>query len=112
MINHEPGEFCRIFGTHPRTIMFEFFLEGGEVDSPISEVIEETGLNKATAYNTAKELIKEKYLIQTRKVAGARFYKLNKAKGQVQVLFKAFDIVLKGIAKRYAPENKIVVKNQ
>ena len=95
------GEFCNVFGVTPRNRILECFLEGREVDFSIGAVAQITGLNRATAYNEAKRLIKEKYLIPTRRISGAQFYKLNFHKREVKFLIMVFDKVLNMIGEEH-----------
>jgi len=88
------GEFCEIFGLTPRNRIIEFFLEMRGLDFSIGDVARETGLNRATTYNTIEELVKAKYLILTRKVSGAQLYILNVEKEEVKILINTFNTIL------------------
>ena len=88
------GEFCEIFGLTPRNRIIEFFLEMRGLDFSIGDVARETGLNRATTYNTIEELEKAKYLIPTRKVSGAQLYILNVEKEEVKILINTFNTIL------------------
>ena len=88
------GEFCEIFGANPRNRIIEFFLEMRGLDFSIGDVARETGLNRATTYNTIEELVKAKYLILTRKVSGAQLYILNVEKEEVKILINTFNTIL------------------
>ena len=103
------GEFCEVFGVNPRNRVLEFFLTFRSFDSGIGDIAEETGLNRATTYNVMEELIKEKYVIPTRKVSGTQLYKLNKEKNEVNILLKAFKMVLKKILDEYVEKEKLYV---
>ena len=103
------GEFCEVFGVNPRNRVLEFFLTFRSCDSCIGDIAEETGLNRATTYNVMEELIKEKYVIPTRKVSGTQLYKLNKEKNEVNILLKAFKMVLKKILDEYVEKEKLYV---
>ena len=103
------GEFCEIFGLTPRNRIIEFFLETRGLDFSIGDVARETGLNRATTYNTIEELVKAKYLIPTRKVSGAQLYILNIDKEEVKILINTFNTILQGIAEKYKEKEKIVV---
>lgn len=103
------GEFCEIFGANPRNRIIEFFLEMRELDFSIGDVAKETGLNRATAYNTIEELEKAKYLIPTRKVSGSQLYLLNKNKDEVKILINTFNIILQNIARKHKEEQKLIV---
>jgi len=108
MINNRWGEFCRVFGVTPRNRVLEFFLACRELDFTIGNVIKETGLGRATAYDTTEELIREKYVIPTRKVAGGQLYKLDLKKKEVKVLIRALNMVLRGIAEEYSKKEEAV----
>ena len=79
-----------------------------ELDFSIGDIAKETGLNRATAYNTAKDLIKNNIIVPTRKLSGIQLYKLNLQKPEVQVLVKAFNEVLNIIEKRHQQEEIMV----
>ena len=102
------GEFCEIFGITPRNVIIEFFLEMRGLDFSIGDVAKETGLNRATTYNTIEELEKAKYLTPTRKVSGSQLYILNTDKEEVKVLINTFNMILKSIAEKYKEKQKIV----
>lgn len=95
------GEFCEVFGITPRNRILEFFLEMRELDFSIGDLAKETGLNRATTYNAMEELIKEGYVILSRKVSGGQLYKLNKEKKEVKILIESFNLILGKIVKEY-----------
>ena len=95
------GEFCEIFGASPRNRVIEFFLELRDLDYSVGDLARETELNRATTYNVMEELIKNKYIIPTRKVSGSQLYKLNESKKEVKILIKVFNLVLDSIAEEY-----------
>lgn len=100
----EVGEFCKVFGDTPRNRILEFLLAGRELDFGIGDVAKETGLNRATAYNTMEELIHDGFVVPTRKLGNTQLYKLNKNKSEVKALLEAFDMLLDKIAKEYQDE--------
>ncbi len=99
MVKSEWGEFCNVIGVNPRNRILEFLIETKGVDFTIGDIAREIGLNRATTYNTIEELIKEGYIILTRKVSGAQLYKLNTEKNEVKVLIETFNLVLKRIVE-------------
>ncbi len=101
------GDFCEIFGVNPRNRILEHFLEMRSLDFSIGDVARETGLNRATTYNVMEELIKEKFVITTRKLSRIQLYKLNKEKYEVKILLKAFSMVLKKILDEYEEKENI-----
>ncbi len=107
MMKHEEyGYFCELFGATPRNRILEFFLEMRELDFAMCDVIEETGLNKATAYSTMEELVKYQIIIPTRKVGKTQLYKLNINRDDVQLLIEIFNKILRRMARKY--EEKLV----
>ena len=101
------GEFCEVFGINPRNRILEHFLEMRSLDFSIGDVAEETKLNRATTYNVMEELIKDNFIIPTRKLSGTQLYKLNKEKYEVKILLKAFKLVLKKILDEYEEKEKV-----
>ena len=101
------GAFCEVFGIAPKNRILEFFLEMRELDFSIGDIAKETGLNRATAYNTMEELLKKGYIVPTRKVSGGQLYKLNGEREEVKVLIKSFNLILKEVANEYAVERNI-----
>lgn len=106
------GEFCKVFGMTPRNIILDHFLCFRTTDYPLGDLAEDYEISKATIYNAAKPLIKEKYLIPTRKIGGAQLYKLNLEKPEVKFLIKVDDLLMERIYEEHKPKNKIVIKNQ
>ncbi|MBI3033476.1 hypothetical protein HYY69_08435 [Candidatus Woesearchaeota archaeon] len=104
MKNGEYGYFCELFGATPRNRILEFFLEMRELDFAMSDIIQETGLNKATAYNTMEELVKHQIIIPTRTVGKTQLYKLNMKRDDVQLLMDIFNRILKKMAKKHEQE--------
>lgn len=105
----EWGEFCKVFGVNPRNRILEHFLAMDILDFSIGDIAEETGLNRATTYNIMEELIKEGFIIPTRKVSGTQLYKLNKEKYEVKILLKAFSMILKKILDEYEENENVYV---
>lgn len=100
------GAFCEVFGVTPRNRVIEFFLEMRELDFTIGDVARETGLNRATTYNTMEDLIQEGYITPTRKVSGGQLYKLNIERREVKVLVDAFNLLLKKVVNEYEKKPK------
>lgn len=101
------GEFCEIFGVNPRNRILEHFLACDILEFSIGDVAKETELNRATTYNAMEELIKEGFIIPTRKLSGTQLYKLNKEKYEVRILLKAFSMILKKILDEYEEKEKV-----
>lgn len=106
------GEFCKVMGATPRNRILEFFLAMRSLDYSIGDLALETQLPRATAYNTMEELIKEEYLVSSRKVSGSQLYKLNRNKREVKLLIAIFDMILDKIAQEYTPQPLIKQKKE
>ena len=103
----ESGELCKIFGITPRNRILEFFLEMRELDFGIGDVARETGLNRATTYNTVEELIRQEIIVPTRKLGNTQLYKLNLYKPEVRALVEAFNVLLENIVKENSGEQLV-----
>jgi len=101
------GDFCEIFGVTPRNRILEFFLSLDGLDFTISDIAEEVRLNRATTYNTMKELINDEYIILSRKVSAGQLYKLNKNKLEVKKLLKVMDQIIDKIYDDYTKKEKV-----
>jgi len=91
----ELGIFCEAFGYTPRNQLIEFFLEMRSTDFGIADVAKELKMNKATAYNSAKELIERKIIIPFRIIGKTQTYKLNMQNILVKGLIKAHNELVK-----------------
>ncbi len=101
------GAFCEIMGINPRNRVIELFLEGREIDFATGDVARIIGMNRATTYNTIKELLDEGFIIFSRKVSGSQLYQLNLDKPEVKLLIKAFSLVLENMVSQYkVPQKK------
>src|SRR3989338_7622348 len=103
----ERGELCKIFGITPRNRILEFFLEMREIDFGRGDVDRETGLNRATTYNTVEELIRQEIIVPTRKLGNTQLYKLNIHKPEVRALIEAFNVLLENIVKENNSEQLV-----
>ncbi len=95
------GEFCNTFGASPKNRVIEFFLEAEGLDFGIGDVAEETGLNRATAYNVMAELVEEKIIVSTRILGRTQLYKLNLGNPKVEALREVFKLLLERIAQEH-----------
>ena len=96
------GEFCNIAGPTPRNRVLEFFIDMKGLDYTTEDIASFTKLNRTTTYRIMEELIKEEYLIPTRRIGGAQFYKINESKPEVKVLLEIDNILIDAIAEEFA----------
>ncbi len=100
--NEEEGVFCEVFGRSPRNHIIEFFLEMRNTDYGIADVAKLLKINRATTYNTARDLIKQKILAPKRIIGKTQTYVLNKEDPRVKALIKTFDNLLRNVAEQEA----------
>lgn len=103
----EIGIFCEAFGDTPRNQLLEFFLEMRSTDFGIADVAKELKMNKATAYNVAKELIQRKIIIHCRIIGKTQTYKLNTQNILVKGLMKAHNELMKNLIQEKSPHRMI-----
>lgn len=96
--------FVEFFGKEPRVRILECFLEGRELDFGAGDIARELELNRVTVYQVMYDLEKELIIIPTRKVGKGQLYKLNLQNENVQLMVKAFNAILHGIAEIYAEQ--------
>ncbi len=102
MEENQWGEFCNTFGASPKNRVIEFFLEAEGLDFGIGDVAEETGLNRATAYNVMAELVEEKVIMSTRVLGRTQLYKLNLGNPKVEALREVFKLLMERIVQEQA----------
>lgn len=108
MEDESTGIFCETFGINPKNKIIEFFLEARELDFGAGDVAKETELNRATTYNVIEELLKEKIIVESRKLGRTQLFKLNVESSRVQTLIQAFNMLLKKVAEEYAETEELV----
>ena len=94
--------FVKTLGSSPKIKLLDFFLENNTFDYTKSEVAEETGISRVTLNLLWPELMKNKILIQRRKIANATLYRLNNS-SQIVKKLKELDFFL----SKELSENKI-----
>lgn len=97
-LHQEVGIFAETLGVNPRNAMIEYFVDIPTLDHSLGDIAREYGLNKATAYNTARELLAEGLIVPTRKVGRTQLYKLSESK-QAQRLLMIDKLLFKEAAK-------------
>ncbi|MBI4141337.1 hypothetical protein HY484_00250 [Candidatus Woesearchaeota archaeon] len=96
------------FGDTPRNQLLEFFLEMRSTDFGIADITKELKMNKATAYNTAKELINRKIIVPCRIIGKTQTYKLNKDSILVKGLIKAHNELMKNIVQEEQTPRRMI----
>ncbi len=103
MKNEVPwGELCNVIGPTPRNRILEFFIDMKGLDYTAGDIAMFVKLNRATTYNTMEELIREGYLIPTRRISGAQLHKINEAKPEVKALLYLSNMLIDVIAEEFA----------
>ena len=99
-----------MFGATPRNRVLEIFLEGREIDNGLGNIAEEGGLNRATVYNVARELLAQGVIVPARKIGRTQLYRLNFKNQHVLALVKVFDFALRLAAADVRKVNFKLVK--
>jgi Fe2+ or Zn2+ uptake regulation protein len=85
--------------------IIEYFLEGQELDFAKQDVIESTGLGRATVYRDFRLLLQRKVLKQSRKVANTKLFTLNKENIVASELITFYNNLIKQSLNAVAAEN-------
>jgi len=80
--------FLKKFGDSPKLRVWDFLIENNFFDYPITEIARGSNIS----YNSIKiffnQMIKDKFIIKTRKVGKSDYYKLNTENSNVKLLIK------------------------
>jgi len=109
MSDRDSGEeslFLDIVGYSLRNMVVEFFIEGRELDFPISRISSELGNHRSTIYGCVKELMKQGIVIISRKIGTSTFYKINLNNGHSNQLVEIFDKAINERMLSMIRENK------
>ena len=106
----EQSAFLEVMGDSPRNRILQYFVECDNLDVAIADIIEEHKLNKATAYNEIKKIIKQEIIKQSRKVGNTQLYRLNKENRISKDLLKVMEICIDRVCEEYGEKEKIAVK--
>ncbi|MBT4541174.1 hypothetical protein HOC35_06705 [Candidatus Woesearchaeota archaeon] len=108
----EQSAFLEVMGDSPRNRILQYFVECDNLDIAIADVIEEHKLNKATAYNEIKKIIKQEIIKQSRKVGNTQLYRLNKENRISRDLLKIMEICIDRVCEEYAEKEEIPIKTK
>ena len=80
--------FLKKFGDTPKLRLLDYLIENNIFDYPITEIARGSNIS----YNSIKiffnQMIKDKFIIKTRKVGKSDYYKLNTENSNVKLLIK------------------------
>lgn len=80
--------FLKKFGDSPKLRVWDFLIENNFFDYPVTEIARGSNIS----YNSLKiffnQMIKDKFIIKTRKVGKSDYYKLNTENSNVKLLIK------------------------
>ena len=80
--------FLKKFGDSPKLRVGDFLIENNFFDYPVTEIARGSNIS----YNSLKiffnQMIKDKFIIKTRKVGKSDYYKLNTENSNVKLLIK------------------------
>jgi len=85
--------FIQIFGENPFIKVMDFLLENYIFDYTKTEIAKEINISRMTIEPIWQTLIKQKIIIQTKKLGNATLYKLN-TKNPIVIKLRELDLVL------------------
>lgn len=80
--------FVETFGDSPPVKVLDFFLTYQSFDYSKTQVAKETGISRMTIEKIWERLIKNKFIIPTRKIGRAEMYRLNKSNPRIKTLIE------------------------
>ncbi len=87
-VKKNKSEFLKKFGDSPKLRVWDFLIENNFHDFPLTEIARESNIS----YNSIKafffQMVKDNFVIKTRKVGKADFYQLNTKNSDVKLLIK------------------------
>ena len=102
---NEPTKFRKLLGDNSKIRVFEYLLEGRELDHSLTDIAEGAGIDRVTLFRLWPQIIKEKIVTHTRDIGNAKLFQVNMKNPDMQILAEMFDrIINEGF------EEKILVK--
>lgn len=86
--------FRKTLGDTPKIRVFEFLIEGRELDYSISDIAEGADIGRTTLFRIWEDLLKTQMIIPTRQIGNAKLYKLNLDNIFVKKLTEIFDSII------------------
>jgi len=93
--------FTKALGDTPKIRVFEFLIEGRELDYSISDIAEGADIGRTTLFRIWEDLIESNIVVATRQIGNAKLYRLNVEDVFVRKLVEIFDEII-------MPKRKIV----
>ncbi|MBI1969065.1 hypothetical protein HYS48_00085 [Candidatus Woesearchaeota archaeon] len=86
--------FRELFGDTPKIRVFEYLLEGRELDHSIGDIAEGAGITRVTLFRMWDAIEKSKLIVHTRNIGNAKLCKLNMHNPYVRLLADLFDKII------------------
>ncbi len=90
----EQTKFRKLLGDNPKIRVFEYLLEGRELDHSLTDIAEGAGIDRVTLFRLWPQITKEKIVVHTRNIGNAKLFKLNLKNTDVQILAEMFDKII------------------
>ena len=84
----EESIFIKTFGDTPKVRIWDFLLDNISLDFTKSEIARQTGISRATLDRIWPYLIKNKIIIENRKIGRATLFKANKENKLMKVMIE------------------------
>ena len=78
--------FVDVFGDSPRVLVLDYLLDNRILDFCKSDIAEATGISRSTLNNFFEILLKNIYIVKSRRIGRAQLYKVNKKNIVIQKL--------------------------
>ncbi len=108
-MENEKSLLVRMFGSSPEMRILDFFLDSKLFDFSKKEIIEETGMSKATFYAHWERLENSGIIKISRKFGKAKLYELNRESPVVKQLLAMEKQLIKFAADKHTSKRKIPI---
>lgn len=106
----EESIFVKTFGDTPRVRIWDFLLDNLSLDFTKSEIARQTGISRATLDRIWPYLIKNKLIVESRKIGRALLFKVNKENKLMQMIIELDNFLTTKNFDRLAKQIEIPVK--
>jgi predicted transcriptional regulator len=105
----EDSIFIKTFGDYPTLRIIDFLIESDMFDYPITEIAKNSNVHFQTFQKIWPRLVKNNFVVKTRKLGNSELYKINKENPVVQKLVELDKFLCKQYASR-AIKKKVLIK--
>ena len=85
--------FVRFLGDSPKIRVLDMLITGRELDYSISDIAQEASIGRATFYRMIDDLLKNRLILQSRKLGNMQLYRINMQNEFIKGLVRLYDQV-------------------